>query len=158
MAGWAHAHQAEVTDQALIKEMRDEGKHINRLSNIVLKRTDGSTDRLELALAGDQDVWLWILSHSLLTIDQFDQNNWVIYQTLGQPILLMFIDPTDVNSDGYFHILKRVADTYDEGIRYAWIDVSKPYNLSRMAELGLKSEILPSFYLNLFDSRQITFP
>jgi len=36
----------------------------------------------------------------------------------------MWIDPKDVDTDVYLHMYRKVAEDFEEEIRFAWVDAS----------------------------------
>ena len=71
MAGWSDTTLAEVTNRALITEMMQEGKWIQKHSNVLIKRRDGSHERIELVYREDEDLMHLIIKHSLALVDEF---------------------------------------------------------------------------------------
>jgi hypothetical protein len=125
MATWSTAHTAEVTDTSVIQALKAEGELIQTLDNILIKRADGSTDKLELASNQDGNIWLWILSHSLMITDEYKPENYKVYEAMRKPIFLMFLDAGTVEADFHFKMFKAISENFDEErVKFAWVDVS----------------------------------
>jgi hypothetical protein len=124
MATWSTAHTAEVTDLAIIKALKTEGELIQTLDNILIKRADGSTDKLELASNQDGDIWLWVLSHSLMITDEYKAENYKVYEAMQKPIFLMFLEAGTLEADFHFKMFKSVSENFDERVKFAWVDTT----------------------------------
>jgi len=69
MAGWADTTLAEITDQTLINALRNDGKWIQKHSNVLIKRRDGSHEKIELVYREDEELMTLIIEKSLALVD-----------------------------------------------------------------------------------------
>ena len=60
--------------------------------------------------------------------------------------------------DGYMHMFRKSAETFDGIIAYAWVDANSKDMQTRMKELGLSPGKLPGIAFNTRDNLHFTFP
>jgi len=111
---------------------------------------------LELAYRHDEDVYAWIVKNSMGVIEELNAFNFQILKATGMPMLLMFVDKNNVHHDSHLYMFERVAEVYEDVIKFGWMDCTEPIKAKKQA-LGLVTEILPAVAFNLLEDRQIAF-
>lgn len=65
------------------------------------------------------------------------------------PMLIMFLDAQNLSHDTYLQTFKRVAENWEEQVKFGWMDMNEPAVAAKKSSIGLVTEILPAIAFNL---------
>jgi len=103
--------------------MKNTGRWIERLNNIIIKRENGTYDVLELASnEGEVALKTWISHHAVDIVDEYTDDNMMIYADTRLPILMFFIEKDHLQFDTYLDLFSDVAEDYGTQVKFTWID------------------------------------
>ena len=90
-------------------------------------------------------------------MDELTAYNFPLYKATGQPMLLMFIDPSNASHYKTLSMFEKVAAIFEDEIKFVWLDGTEETNRKRKRALGLVTENLPGVAFNLLDARTVPF-
>ena len=139
--------------------MRESGKWIERLNNIIIKRKNGSTSTLELATEeGEIDILRWIAHHATDTVEEYTDENSMIYSAARLPILMFFIEGDHREFEPYLDLFTSVAEQYSDQIKFTWVDQNNENIRNQKKGLGLKNKDAIGIAFNLQQNRIMVYP
>ena len=153
IANWFSSEFRVVTDKLIIKEIRTKFPEINQMNTLILMRVD-DTKYLDLELP--QDIKSWIVSNANGLVEELTPYNFQMYALNPAPMLIMFIDPKNINSPLHLDEFKKSARKFAGDIKYVWVNATNPNFIDKRLKLGLNTEILPSLAFNL--KNMINYP
>lgn len=158
LASWINLELAQVTDKSLIKSLRSKGKFVTHLDSILITRKDAKPRIMDLALRSqDMTIHKWVLLHSVGLVEELTAYNFSIYKLIGLPMLMLFLDRNNIHHDDYLDMFAKVADIFENQVKFVWVDGTDPIMKQKKRALGLVTEILPAVAFNLLEDRTLPF-
>mmetsp|Transcript_16906 Transcript_16906/g.30271 ORF Transcript_16906/g.30271 Transcript_16906/m.30271 type:complete len:534 (+) Transcript_16906:14256-15857(+) len=152
---WLHAASGLVTDKALIKSLRDKKKYTNFLNSVVISRKPGEFKILDFAELESEQIKSWVFRNGVGLVEHLNAFNFQVYKSIGLPLLIMFVDKEDVKSQDYIYTFERVAEIFEDQVKFVWMYGHE--QKKTMRSLGLLEEVYPSVAFNLNENRQLAF-
>lgn len=116
LAGWSNIKMGLVTEKPLIKELKRTEKYILYLNSLLLLKRDSSMKQLDLAVP--QEIHKWIVQNGVGLVEELTPYNFQVYDGIKLPILIMFIDPNNINQQEYLKLFTKVARDYDDSVKF----------------------------------------
>jgi len=97
----------------------------------------------------------WIMQKSVRLVDEITNHNFVYYESLKRPMVLLFLDRKAANR-GVLNAIKAVARRHENKLTFGWLD-GHAY-AGKMSALGLTSGTLPALAINTMQHGRFAFP
>ena len=163
-----------VINPTIIKYYK-KNKIIDRTPSLLMIGDGNITNTINLDELYGENIGIssWILKNSIPLVGKMTNNNFLLYEKQGLPILMMFLNLTDeltsqqgiiggktnnIYNEILLDELRQVAKEYKNSILFVYLDGI--LHEDQMKSLGLYGgkERLPSIAFNTRDGKQITFP
>ena len=159
-------------------------KLIDRTPSVLLVNTDTGQHRalnLDDFFDKEQGLTEWITRNSIPLVGRMTGSNFQLYEKIGLPMLLMFLDLSNdarssggssgkeavlqgrsggISNEDLLDELRAVAKEHHERLLFVYLDGSLPEHQDKMKGLGLYGgrERLPSLAFNTRDGATLPFP
>ena len=146
-----------VTDRSVIKQLKSE-KSLLYYDSILVKNSKNAVKVLDQATKSTEtDPLFWILLNSLEPVEELTTFTLGIYQRLGLPMLLLFLNPQTLKNDGVIEDATKIAENFRGKLTISWVDGTNDLYKEKRKELGLMGEALPAAAFNLQEDRILPF-
>jgi hypothetical protein len=154
---WLHSTTGLVTDQALIRSLRDKKKYTPYLNTVVLSRRPGEFKVIDLAELKANEMKTLVFRSGVALVEPLNGYTFQVYKSIGLPMLIMFVDKDDIKTQDYLYTFEKVAEIFEDSVKFVWMDGKDLSIKNRMKSLGLLEDKLPSIAFNLLEARQLSF-
>jgi len=154
-----NVYLAKVKSSALVRRFAGTDKWFKKTPSVVVFRNfekdDADRDEVLITELADQSLQDWIATRAVRLVDEITGQNFVYYESLRLPMLLLFVDKQVQNSAVLKHF-KAVARDYQGRISFAFIDGK--VHAARKVALGLIDDNLPALAFNTMTGALYPFP
>jgi hypothetical protein len=141
----------------LIRSLRDKKKYTPYLNTVVLSRRPGEFKVIDLAELKADEMKTLVFRSGVALVEPLNGYTFQVYKSIGLPMVIMFVDKDDIKTQDYLYTFEKVAEIFEDSVKFVWMNGNDPSVKFRMKSLGLIDDKLPAIAFNLLEARQLSF-